>query len=103
MDIYEVTVSKRYDKSGRLYGQLAVQAVSAQAAKYIADEAMQYRNGDCLQTIDPRIVWDGEGEGDYIDFSFRVEDDEPCPGDENDITMVLLSSDDIRVSSRTGT
>lgn len=89
MHLFKVPVSKCYTRSGRLFGYIVVLAASINEAIEIVKAAMEYK-GDrpkpsralyrhhlsgwgCLQTTDPRIHWTGEGHGDYIDFSFRIE------------------------------
>jgi hypothetical protein len=105
MKTFLVELRKRYTRSGLLFGEIPVRAESAAQALQIVEDAMDYKkrpNGDydCLQTIDPRIKWQGKGRGDYVDFTFETTGyvEQACRNKPDE--KVLLNGDDIRVKNR---
>lgn len=76
---YSVRLAKSYcDPYGHgdqytVEGTIEVEAASPEEAEEKVNEMMNW-DGECLQTIDPRITWEDKGPDgwDYADFSFRV-------------------------------
>jgi len=75
-----VEVEKTYysrrdpDYSEVVTGEMPIEAKTKKEAIAIVDAMMEYKNGTCLQTNDPRIEWGhcemDEADREYEDFSF---------------------------------
>lgn len=107
--VFKVFLSKKYEKTGKVIGSIKVMADSPERAKEIVNEAMASDRTSkssvrCLQTIDPRIKWENranrDNNGDYVDFSFKVESVFEERILSAKIEDILLSATDICIDDR---